>query len=238
LMTTTLLAILLTVQMSMFISSFSRQAKDMTLVHKEVLHEYDTKYVHPRTQPLMRSVGTQFFGHAYEQLNRVETFTPTHKVQGHRSSPRPSYGSASTPLARSSRPSLSTPSVSPQNQASASGIETPSYLESSPAISRSTLYQPQFAQSPSTTGDGGSLGVYTHAHSPLRKATSTHFDHRPHRDAEGRPSPAKRLGSPLKRSSAPGDADFRGEMSPQRYPRMAFVGRRGWDSPRRESGRF
>ncbi|EEH47078.2 uncharacterized protein PADG_03176 [Paracoccidioides brasiliensis Pb18] len=57
--TTLFLALLLTVQMSMLSASFAQQAKDSRLVHKEVLNEYDTKFVRPRTHPIMRSVATQ-----------------------------------------------------------------------------------------------------------------------------------------------------------------------------------
>jgi hypothetical protein len=240
LMTTILLAALLTVQMSMFVSSFSRQSKDMTLVHKEVLHEYDTKYVHPRTRPLMRSVATQFYGPALEQYNHVETYTPTHKIQGYRLSPRPSYGSASSPLPRSPRPSLSTPSGLPQTQPQADGMTTPNYVDSSPLMPRSALQQPQFVQSPNT-GDGGSLGVYSHAKSPLRRATSTQFDQRGYRDPDALdrvPSPTKRGGSPLKRSSVPGDVTFRADPASQRYPKMANIGRGLRDPAKRETGRF
>ncbi|RMJ20790.1 hypothetical protein PHISP_08341, partial [Aspergillus sp. HF37] len=92
------LATLLSVQMSFLCSFFTRQAKDSTLVHKEVLKEYDTKYVHPRTQPLMRDVGTQFCeadatqSGADSKYNKVDTFTPTFIIKrGFKTNPNPNY---------------------------------------------------------------------------------------------------------------------------------------------------
>ncbi|SLM40791.1 Protein of unknown function DUF2418 [Lasallia pustulata] len=58
--TTIVLAALLSTQLLLLQSSFSQQSKDTSVIQKEVLHEYDTKYVHPRTQPLVRDVGTQY----------------------------------------------------------------------------------------------------------------------------------------------------------------------------------
>ena len=58
--TTIFLSILLSLQLILLRSNFSQQIKDTAVVSKEVFHEYDTKYVHPRTRPLMRDVGTQY----------------------------------------------------------------------------------------------------------------------------------------------------------------------------------
>lgn len=82
--------------------------------------------------------------------------------------------------------------------------------------------------SPQKTGDGGSLGVYTHAASPLRKAASANYL----RAGEGKDDGRKRReGSPLKRTSTPGN--FREEQG--------YDGRRMLHSrreARRESGYF
>lgn len=44
----------------LFLSSqFAQQAKDHAIIEKEVMHEYDTKFVHPRLHPVVRDVGTQ-----------------------------------------------------------------------------------------------------------------------------------------------------------------------------------
>lgn len=216
--TTIFLAALLTVQMSTLSSSYSQQSKDSTLVHKEVLNEYDTKYVHPRTQTLMRSVATQFSesdsyqSHKDEKYNRVDTFTPTVMRHGFNISPNPNYMNhvdpdhLSKPSQITPRPALSTPRVSSSGSINpASEYHTPSYLAdtSSPSNTHNgAIRQPQFRTTPKT-GDGGSLGVYSHAHSPLRKS---HLDprHSSYRDSEVGQSPRRLPSSPLKRSSVPG----------------------------------
>ncbi|KAH8424625.1 Nur1/Mug154 family protein [Aspergillus melleus] len=218
--TTILLTTLLSLQMSFLSSSFTQQAKDSALVHKEVLKEYDVKYVHPRTQPLMRDVATQFSeadatkSGSDAKSNKVDTFTPTFIIQrGFKTSPNPNYVSHVDPEGRSSgRQSMAaTPSASSNYQAS---FQTPSHLrDASPVVRKpiSAIRQPQFRKTPSATGDGGSLGIYSHANSPLRKSTSTStsFDRRPPKTGDffykdRGASPIKRQSSPLKRSNVPG----------------------------------
>ncbi|PGH27970.1 hypothetical protein AJ80_00224 [Polytolypa hystricis UAMH7299] len=256
--TTLFVAALLTVQMSMLSSSFSRQSKDTTLVHKEVFNEYDTKYVHPRTQPLVRDVSTQFSEQMAqnplydENYNRVDTFTPTLKRQGFKISPNPNYikhidpeGALSRQRSRSSRQSLSSPSVaSISSSIQTDHLRSPSYTSDASTPIRSqhstAMRQPQFRPSSrSGAGDGGSLGVYSHAASPLRKSTPTqYFDQRGshHRaeDFDARPrSPVKqRSSSPLKRSSVPGEVGT--AAAAQRWGHLASPAR----GVRRESGRF
>ncbi|KAK3398620.1 hypothetical protein B0T20DRAFT_469567 [Sordaria brevicollis] len=53
------LQLLLTVQMLLLTSRFTQQSKDMNIIHREVMHEYDVKYVHPRVYPIYREVATQ-----------------------------------------------------------------------------------------------------------------------------------------------------------------------------------
>ncbi|KAL4964116.1 Nur1/Mug154 family protein [Aspergillus stella-maris] len=205
--TTLVVTTLLSVQMSFLASFFKQQAKDSLLVHKEVLKEYDTKFVHPRTQPVMREVGTQFSGpqQAFEEkYNKVDTFTPAVVInRGFKTSPNPNYVRHIDPEGASSRSSSfnSTPTRPSQS------VQTPGYLRDASPIVKSALgsiRQPQFRQSPvpPRTGDGGSLGVYSHANSPLRKSTPGNLDRRLHnsgdffyRERSARPS------SPLKKSN-------------------------------------
>lgn len=208
--TTLVVATLLSVQLSVLSSSFSQQAKDLALVHKEVMNEYDIKFVHPRTQPLMRDVGTQFsqehagYSGSDEKYNKVETFVPTHVIhRGFRTSPNPNYISHVDPdkNSRSHYDFLRRQSTSP----SKGPFQTPSHLrDSSPVVQKPVtgIRQPQFR--PTTgSGDGGSLGVYSHANSPLRKSAGQYGGGEINfRDRA--PSPTKRLSSPLKRSSVPG----------------------------------
>ncbi|EEP77602.1 conserved hypothetical protein [Uncinocarpus reesii 1704] len=245
--TTIFLAALLTVQMSTLSSSFTQQSKDSLLIHKEVLNEYDIKYVHPRTQPLMRHVGTQFnTGDSYqphkdEKYNKVETYTPTVMRHGFTTNPNPNYlrhidpdssskGLQSTPR----RQSLSTPTMTvPGSQISS--VRTPR-IDSSPLISQSAIRQPQFRPT-SGKGDGGSLGVYSHSHSPLKRATSSKFDqrsvHRPddYERNNSSQSPARLPSSPLKRSSVP--AGISTSIAAQRWGHLANP-----SNSRRESGRY
>ncbi|KAL4987239.1 hypothetical protein BDW68DRAFT_112602 [Aspergillus falconensis] len=203
--TTLVVTTLLSVQMSFLSSFFQRQAKDSQILHKEVIREYDTKYVHPRTQPLMREVGTQFSGPNStfeEKYNKVETYTPAVVInRGFKTSPNPNYVRHIDPEGNTSRNSsfASTPSR-PSHL-----VQTPNHLrDASPVVKAplASIRQPQFRPTPSRTGDGGSLGVYSHANSPLRKSAPSNFDRRLHnsgdffyRERSARPS------SPLKKSN-------------------------------------
>lgn len=202
--TTMFVTALLSMQMSFLSSSFTQQAKDSALVHKEVLKEYDTKYVHPRTQPLMRDVATQY-SDADAQTNKVDTFTPTFVIQrGFKTSPNPNYVSHVDPEG-----------VTPRRQSSATAtpsytnpLHTPSHLrDASPAVRPSTnsIRQPQFRPTPAATGDGGSLGIYSHANSPLRKTSSMNrLQNSGDFYYKERGTPLKKPSSPLKRSSVLG----------------------------------
>lgn len=197
--TTILLAVLLSAQLLALQTHFSQQSKDTSLIHKEVLNEYDTKFVHPRTQPLMRDVGTQYTSSSTSTYaeNTVETYTPTIIVnRGFRTHPNPNYVKHVDPDGYSERPTPTRgvlKNITPLYQ-------TPAHLRdaSSPIRPRTAFRPPQpRASAGPETGDGGSLGVYSHANSPLRKSASTNF-----RDRDA--TPVKREGSPLKRVSMPG----------------------------------
>ncbi|KAL5336199.1 hypothetical protein BJX70DRAFT_289276 [Aspergillus crustosus] len=203
--TTLVVTTLLSVQMSFLSTFFKQQAKDNMVVHKEVLKEYDTKFVHPRTQPLMREVGTQFSGptSAFEEkYNIVDTYTPAVVInRGFKTSPNPNYVRHIDPEGTSSRGSSfnSTPIRASHS------VQTPSHLrDASPVVKAplTSMRQPQFRPTPTRTSDGGSLGVYSHANSPLRKSTPGNLDRRLHnngdffyRERSARPS------SPLKKSN-------------------------------------
>lgn len=150
--TTMVVTALLSMQMSFLSSSFTQQAKDSALVHKEVMKEYDTKYVHPRTQPLMRDVATQYSS-ADTQTNKVDTFTPSFVIQrGFKTSPNPNYVSHVDPEGLTPRRQTSvaaTPSYT-------NPLHTPSHLrDASPVVKPSTtsIRQPQFRPTPAATGE-------------------------------------------------------------------------------------
>lgn len=248
--TTIFLALLLTAQMSALSASYSQQAKDSALVHKEVLNEYDTKFVHPRTDPDVRDVATQFsqadhfIPHKDEKYNVVETYAPSTTQHTFKTRPNPNYIHHVDPDYRvknlpqvTPRTSLSTPQVTSTGSIQrTTDIQTPSYpVDTFTPINKKSgaIHQPQF-RPPSGTGDGGSLGVYSHAQSPLRKSATPYLDWRQssaYRDPDSAHSPRKTPSSPLKRSSVAGDMSS--ILSSSRRARLA-----DGLSPRRESGRF
>ena len=195
--TTILLTALLSFQLSFLHSRFLQLSKDVSVIQKEVINEYDVKYVHPRTQPLVRDVGTQFT--KKDTSNAVDIYTPVTIInKGFRTNPNPNYLSHIGPQAVSSR---SSPTAN-RSDGSIPTLQTPAHLHnlSSPVQPRTALRQPQFRPTYQQGGDGGSLGVHTHAQSPLKKSASTNFAGG-FRERERSMSPAKREGSPLKRSS-------------------------------------
>ena len=209
---TMLMGIILSAQLSVLCTKFSQQAKDATLIHREVLNEYDTKFVHPNTQHQMRDVGTQIStsrrrqsGSPYFEVNEedVNVYAPTFLInKGFHTRPNPLYAHHVDPQ----QPPGTTRTSRGLPTSTALAVQTPAHLRdaSSPLQPQTAIRQPQFR--PSTQGDGGYLGVYTHANSPLRKSTSSGFMRSSYqrdrdRDRDRDHSPHKRKGSPLKRNS-------------------------------------
>lgn len=230
------LALLCSVQLSFLQSQFSQQAKDSAYISKEVLHEYDTKYVLPRTQHLYRDVATQFSEQAShtpardKRYNNVETYTPMVVInRGFKTNPNPNY-SNHTDRDRISRDNM-------HHRPPTTTFATPLQYQhsSSPARPLTAIRQPDFRPTPQR-GDGGSLGVYSHAASPLRKSASTNFDpQNAYADQVARNrssmSPEKRASSPDKRKSIP-PGGMNGLLASQKWGHLKS------DSSRRESGRF
>ncbi|KAI9775871.1 MAG: hypothetical protein M1839_000745 [Geoglossum umbratile] len=205
-LTTVIFTSLLTVQLLYLHRSYSQQSKDTALIHKEVLHEYDTKYVHPRLNPQVRDVATQFS--AEDCRVDVQTYTPTTIIKREfHTNPNPIYARhidpSATPKPRPYVPSAATP-----------------------------FRQPQFRPSHQSTGDGGSLGIFSHANSPLKKPASSGF--LTSSDESARRS-RERSGSPLKRSSVGEGLNRRTQGG--RQSMFGDVGGLGTPA-RRESGRF
>ncbi|KAI4259885.1 MAG: hypothetical protein LQ352_000535 [Teloschistes flavicans] len=205
---TMVLAGLLSTQLELLQWHFSQQSKDTSVIHKEVLNEYDTKFVHPRTRPLMRDVGTQYSstGTSISSCeNSVDTYTPSVIInRGFYTRPNPNYVKHVDPDA-----SLATPSSIFFN------TKVPTYQSaavfpdaSSPIRPATAIRQPQFKPNGGIrTGDGGNLGVYSHAYSPLRKSASSELVENRYRDRSH--SPLKGEGSALKRSSLAPSASSR-----------------------------
>lgn len=223
------LALLFSLQLSFLQTLFSQQAKDTAFISKEVLHEYDTKYVQPRTQPVYRDVGTQFHEQATSsdsrdaRYNVVQTYTPMVNInRGFHISPNPNY--VSHPELRGAH------SDEIRHRTPASAFVTPAQNRApSPSKPLTAVRQPNFRPT-SQGGDGGSLGVYSHAASPLRKSASTNFT--PGRQGErAGVSPDRRVTSPGKRMSVP-PGGLNSYLAQQRMGHLQSGG------GRRESGRF
>ena len=178
--TTIILQLLLTTQMLLLQTSFSQQEKDSAIVQQQVMSEYDIKFVHPRLNPLMRDVGTQFSGPDENNMDaegNVDTYTPAIVLKrSFQTNPNPNYAkhvdpdntSCITQRLFSPGPSFISTAQTPQNSRpfptskSNAAIRQPQFRKSTPGI----------VSTSTSTGDGGNLGIYSHANSPLKKATS------------------------------------------------------------------
>jgi hypothetical protein len=206
----------LSLQLGFMKTSFVQQAKDSALIHGEVMNEYDTKFVHPFLTRPVRDVGTQSRESSLTprgtKVREVDLYTPTTLInRGFKTNPNPNYSGQYDPddLAHKSEPrresshglsrSATTPALAtPKNYVS-------SYTQLSTAQLSSDYSSPlkprheRPRESVVSKGDGGSMGVHSHANSPLRKATSSSY--LKNDDA------VRRAGSPLKRMSTPGGGE-------------------------------
>ena len=229
-------ATLISVQLWFLRSSFSQQSKDASLVHGEVMNEYDTKFVRPSLNRPVRDVGIQTRESAMTprgtRTREVDIYTPTTLInRGFRTNPNPNYASAYDPNNLASQPEPSsrrTSNIGLGASASTQSLITPTanaYAQTNGYPSTSVWSRPSTAGGPDYSsplkphheklrerspikGDGGSMGVYSHAASPLRKAaSSSHLT---------RQTDAARVGSPLKRVSMPGGVDESGRAARRR----------------------
>ncbi|XWW95559.1 hypothetical protein V2A60_003520 [Cordyceps javanica] len=75
---TLVIQVILSAQLLLFFSKFTQQAKDNSIIQKEVMREYDTKFVHPLMHPVVRDVGVQASTDAESTTeDLVQTGTPT-----------------------------------------------------------------------------------------------------------------------------------------------------------------
>jgi hypothetical protein len=230
----------LSLQLGFMRTHFTQQTKDLALIRGEVMNEYDTKFVHPFLTRPVRDVGTQSRESSLTprgtRVREVDVYTPTTIInRGFKTNPNPNYASQYDPDDLASKPeprreprqslaprSTSTPSVvTPKNYVS-------SYTQHSTAQHSSDYSspiqprheRPREAPSSAIRGEGGNMGVYSHANSPLRKATSSAYLQ------SG--NDAIRRGSPLKRMST---ADVVAAA-------VAGTGDAARDARRRQTGRF
>jgi hypothetical protein len=184
-----LLQVVLSAQLYLLESRYAQQAKDTAIIQREVLHEYDTKFVHPRLHPVVREVATQVsMGEQGAEQEEVDVGTPTTIIRrGFQTHPNQNYAKHYDPdYSRQPRPrnvmnsSIVTPATKPRYaDAFTSGrLQSPAIRQSlppssTPSYSTGVAGQPGIPGSAgSNTNFGGSMGVYTHSLSPLKKATS------------------------------------------------------------------
>lgn len=229
---TVLLAILfgtlLSVQLGLLKTSFGRQAKDTAVIHGEVMNEYDNKFVHPTLNRPVRDVGIQTRESALSprgtRTREVDVYTPTSIVnRGFRTNPNTNYAKQYDPDDLASKPDARRRSSYGSSSSATPAARTPApdgyvngYTQSQerpPLASMRTGSSADFssplkphherlrARSP-VKGDGGNMGVYSHAASPIRRSAG---------GGGGvlREDENRRVASPLKRSGVLGPAEGR-----------------------------
>ncbi|KAK1759288.1 hypothetical protein QBC47DRAFT_101858 [Echria macrotheca] len=194
------LQVILSIQLFLLHNGFSQQAKDTAIIQKEVMHEYDTKYVHPRLHPVVREVAVQvsITDEGIEEES-VETGIPATLIRrSFQTHPNPNYMRFVDPDGAQARfqpqpeppntmsPSVFSPTVQPRHSdvggPFASQLRQAQLRQSLPAsplrhstraqVSSTGTSTAELSQRQSEAGFGGSLGVWTHKNSPLKKATS------------------------------------------------------------------
>ncbi|KAH7375166.1 hypothetical protein B0T11DRAFT_234630 [Plectosphaerella cucumerina] len=174
------LQLILSAQLLLLQARFSQQIKDTSIIHKEVLHEYDTKFVHPRLHPVVRDVGTQVCSDEDRtERDFVELGTPTTVIKKEfHTHPNPNYIKHVDPDSEI-RPSntLGSRLFTPSQPSRRSDLFTPA-VPTTGRTSRQSLpagYQPSPSVATSTgTQMGGYLGAFSRPDSPLKKASSLH----------------------------------------------------------------
>ncbi|PNY28688.1 Uncharacterized protein TCAP_01386, partial [Tolypocladium capitatum] len=185
---TLVMQVVLSAQLLLLCSRYAQQAKDSAIIQKEVMHEYDAKFVHPRLYPVVRDVGTQMSeDQPVTAREFVQTGTPTTLIRRTfmaRHNPHVDCRET-TPTSNSGngngnvmKPQMFTPPAASRRQESF----TPAMAQRSSALRNSLPvgYTPAAAQTtasvPPLTGGNynfaGSMGIYAHNKSPLKKAIS------------------------------------------------------------------
>lgn len=83
--------LLISAQLIYVSNAFRQQGKDAALIQKEVMHEYDTKFVAPRLNTFKRDVGVQTYNAETGTRASVDCYAPSFMRQGFRTAPNPNY---------------------------------------------------------------------------------------------------------------------------------------------------
>jgi hypothetical protein len=194
-----LLQVILSAQLLLMHSRFSQQSKDTAIIQKEVMHEYDVKFVHPRMHPVYREVSTQVsINDGRIDQEEITAGTPTTLIRrSFQTHPNPNYARHVDPDA-GQLPQRTTMSPSPFTPLSKPRAAVPSSFAAQVQQHRQSALRQSLPPtgsagvggSPSTplakhstgtstgtsmnlppgSGFGGSLGVYTHMNSPLKNS--------------------------------------------------------------------
>lgn len=173
---TLVMQIVLSGQLLFLCDRFSQQGRDNAILQKEVMHEYDAKFVHPMLHPVVRDAGVQTADGASAGTAEVEVGTPTtlirrtFKTNGN---PHIEGGEPTTTHSnrRTSQVFTPTPVAGPRRSdvfvSPSTGFQSPATRYSLP-VSASTNSLPYT----STGTNLASLGGQKHTNSPLKKTIS------------------------------------------------------------------
>jgi hypothetical protein len=188
--------VLLSFQLGLMKTSFSQQAKDTTLLQSQVMNEYDVKFVRPALNHTVRDVGCQTRESAISsrghRTREVDLYMPTTIIKrAFSTNPNSNYArhydpdnllnvSAQQHHSRTSGNSLTPPSILKTPAASAyTNAEMQSaysaYGDGGPADFSSPLkaHHEKLRERIPARGDGGSMSVYTHPASPLKRTAGS-----------------------------------------------------------------
>lgn len=168
--------VLMSVQMLYVQHAFGQQQKDIGIRNRQVLHEYDTKYVHPRLNSIRRDVSVQCDA-STSSTDRVEVFTPQFNRLGFRTA------SSTAVYDRPYRPSSSSPSITASStvprsyMGSATTTTNPNTGPSAfrPFVPRSQtdfkIRQPNFAAAASSTSTSTSNSARPRSYRPRQRSS-------------------------------------------------------------------
>ena len=164
---------------------FTQQAKDSAIIQKEVMHEYDTKFVHPRLHPVVRDVGTQLSEEQPAETREfVQIGTPTTLIRrSFHTHPNPSYlnlvesdskdsnhqGNVLSPQMFTPPAAIRQPDVfSPASHQHSSGVRRSLPAGYVPAA----MVNSSIGATSGNPNFGGNMGIHSHNKSPLKKTIS------------------------------------------------------------------
>ncbi|KAL7949945.1 hypothetical protein V8C42DRAFT_186494 [Trichoderma barbatum] len=184
---TILMQVVLSAQMLFLSSRFSQQAKDNAIIQKEVMNEYNTKFVHPRLHPVVRDVGTQVAAeHSPKGRGFVQVGTPTTLIRNSyvtraTTTSHADYDDAlSTGRSNVMRPQMFSSDALIRSETVPTNVIQPRSTSTfrqnmmadkvpAPAPATVTAPMPLSATSANTANFGGNMGIYNHNKSPLKK---------------------------------------------------------------------